>query len=127
MRGARRRDILAGGAAVMLAGPARAAETHRVNIPQAKTAFEPAELTIKVGDTVRWRNRSIVAHSVVCDPAKAKDANNGGHPPGAKPFDSGLFSDDATFEHTFTVAGAYRYFCLEHEAMGMVGRILVEG
>jgi plastocyanin len=120
----RRRDVLAGGAAVALARPARAAETHRVNIPQARTAFEPAELTIKAGDSVRWRNRSIVEHSVVCDPAKAKDPANGTHPPDAQPFDSGLFADDATFEHTFTVPGTYRYFCLEHETMGMVGTIV---
>ena len=122
----RRRDVLAAGAAFAMAGGARAAETHRVNIPQAKTAFEPSDLTIRVGDTVRWRNRSIVEHTVVCDPAKAKDPANGAYPKGAQPFDSGPFADDATFEHTFTTPGNYRYFCREHEAMGMVGKIVVQ-
>ena len=124
---ASRRDLLtaAAAAAVAAALPARAAETHRVNIAADKTAFDPAELRIRTGDTVRWRNRSIVEHSVVCDPAKAKDRSNTALPPGAQPFDSGGFSDDAAFQHTFTVPGTYRYFCREHEAMGMVATVIV--
>ena len=123
----RRRDLLAAVAAsaAAVALPARAAATHRVNIPADKTAFEPAEITIATGDTVRWRNRGLVEHSVVCDPTKAKDRRNASHPPAAQPFDSGLFADDATYEHTFTVPGTYRYFCQEHEAMGMVGTVIV--
>jgi plastocyanin len=124
---ASRRDLLAGAvaAAAAMALPARAATTHRVNIAADKTSFDPAELKIMAGDTVRWRNRSIVEHSVVCDPGKAKDRTNAAHPPAAQPFDSGLFADDAVFEHTFTVPGTYRYFCREHEAMGMVGTVIV--
>jgi plastocyanin len=124
---ASRRELLTGvaAAAAAVALPARAATTHRVNIPADKTAFEPAEIRIVAGDTVRWRNRGLVEHSVVCDPAKAKDRKNAAYPPGAGPFDSGVFADDATFEHTFTVPGTYRYFCQEHEEMGMVGTVIV--
>lgn len=120
-----RRDVVLGAAVALVGAAARAGETHRVNIPADRTAFVPAELTVKAGDTVRWRNRSIVEHSVVCDPAKAKDPKNGAHPAGTPPFDSGVFANDATFEHTFETPGTYRYFCREHEGMGMVGMVTV--
>ncbi|MGE0409249.1 MAG: plastocyanin/azurin family copper-binding protein [Amphiplicatus sp.] len=122
-----RREMLAGalGVVVLSGGSARAGETHLVNIPQTKTAFVPDELTIKAGDTVRWRNRSIIEHSVVCDPTQPQKPENSALPDGAKPFDSGVFSDDATFEHAFTVPGTYVYFCREHELMGMVGKVIV--
>ena len=89
-----------------------------MDIPQTRTAFEPAELSVKVGDTVRWRNRGIVEHSVTCDPAKARDPAHAAFPKGAQPFDSGILGEDGVFEHTFTVAGTYLYFCAEHETMG---------
>jgi len=120
----RRRDLLIG-AAGLVAMPAAAAEPVRVNIPQTRTAFEPAEVTVKVGDTVRWRNRSIVEHSVVCDPAKAADPTHTARPKGAAVFDSGVLGEDGTFEHAFTVPGTYLYFCREHEAMGMLGKVIV--
>lgn len=47
-------------------------------------------------------------------------------PPGAKPFNSGMLSPQATFRHTFTVAGTYRYFCIPHEAATMLGIVLVK-
>lgn len=122
-----RRRVLAtsaSAAALAPAAAARAAETHRVDIPQARTAFEPAEITIRVGDTVRWRNRSIVEHSVLCDPAQARDPAHSAPPRGARPFDSGPFAD-AAWEHTFTVPGAYLYVCREHEGMGMRGKVVV--
>ncbi|MCL5279758.1 MAG: plastocyanin/azurin family copper-binding protein [Planctomycetes bacterium] len=30
------------------------------------------------------------------------------------------------FQHTFEVPGTYVYFCLPHEAMGMVGKVTVQ-
>jgi len=48
------------------------------------------------------------------------------HPEAAAPWDSGfLVKPGDTFEVTFTVEGVYDYFCLPHEAAGMVGRIVV--
>ena len=124
-----RRSTLAGAAgllALSLGWRARAAETVQVNIPQTRTAFEPAEVSIRVGDTVRWRNRGIVEHSVICDPAKAKVAAHGGVPKGAQPFAS-VLGEEGVFEHRFDVAGTYLYFCGEHEEMGMLGRVIVSG
>jgi plastocyanin len=118
--------LVAAGGAALLAGPARAAQTVKVRVPAAKAAFEPAEVRIKVGDTVEWTNRSIVAHTVTCDPAKAKTRTNVNLPAGAEAFDSGALEQDQTFTHLFPVAGTYKYVCLEHEAMGMVATVVVE-
>jgi plastocyanin len=38
-------------------------------------------------------------------------------------FDSGIMAPAATFEHTFTEAGDYPYFCLLHP--NMVGTVSV--
>lgn len=119
--------LTAFGALLAAAAPARAASTARVHVPSARTAFEPAEITIKVGDSVEWENRSIVPHTVTCDPAKAKDKTHAAFPAGAKPFGSAELAQDDTFTQTFTVAGTYRYFCIEHEDMGMLGTVIVKG
>ena len=44
---------------------------------------------------------------------------------GAAPFDSGDLEEDATFSHTFTAKGTYKYVCKYHEMMGMVGTVVV--
>jgi plastocyanin len=41
------------------------------------------------------------------------------------PFDSGNIEEDGSFSHTFTVKGTYKYVCVMHEAMGMVGTVIV--
>jgi plastocyanin len=96
--------------------------------------FEPETLTVPVGTTVTWENVGSIGHSVT---AYEEDI-----PDGADYFASGGFdSEDAarnaypsegdipggeSYEHTFEVAGTYEYFCIPHEASGMVGTIEVE-
>ena len=87
--------------------------------------YDPAKITVKVGDTVEWRNTSLISHTVTADPALAKDKKNVLLPDGAKPFNSGDMPRKATFRYTFTVPGLYRYFCIPHEKMGMVGEVIV--
>lgn len=80
-----------------------------------KNFFDPPELTIKVGDTVRWVNESGV-HDVSAIKV----------PEGVTPFKSELFTAPGmTFEYTFTVPGEYGYVCTPHEVLGMVGKIIV--
>jgi plastocyanin len=90
-----------------------------------KAIFAPATVNIAVGDTVTWTNPGIITHSVTCDPAQAVTAANVALPAGVAPFDSGTMEQDATFSHTFTVKGTYKYICKMHEAMGMVGTVVV--
>jgi plastocyanin len=88
--------------------------------------FIPAKITIKSGETVQWKNTSLMVHTVTCDSALAARLSDVALPAGAKPFNSGYLKPGITFEHTFTVPGVYRYFCILHERNDMVGEIIVK-
>ena len=89
--------------------------------------YEPGTVRVRAGETVEWQNKSIVSsHTVTCDAAKARDASaHVALPAGAEPFDSGKVKAKGTYRHTFAVPGQYRYFCIPHEGMGMVGEVEV--
>jgi plastocyanin len=74
------------------------------------TAFNPAEITIKAGDTVTWTNEDSFGHDVTGDDFKSGDAG-------------GIGNGD-TFEHTFDQAGTFDYVCTVHP--GMEGSVKVE-
>jgi plastocyanin len=73
-------------------------------------AFNPAEVTVGVGDTVTWTNNDSVDHDVTAD------SFSSGDPGGMAPGD--------TFEHTFEEAGTFDYVCTVHP--GMEGSVVVE-
>ncbi len=89
--------------------------------------YAPARLTIKVGDTVTWRNADSMAHTATSDPAKARDKESTALPQGAAPWDSGTIEGGASWSHKFDVPGEYTYFCIPHELAGMVATLTVEG
>ncbi len=76
--------------------------------------YDPAELTIKAGTTVVWKNEDSVAHTVT-----SGDPNAG--PSGA--FDSDLIKAGNTFEHRFDAVGTTPYFCSVHP--WMTGKVTV--
>jgi plastocyanin len=124
------RRIFAQGLAALGLGaatPALAeAKTVDVAMKQSpKMLFVPGTVTIKSGDTVHWSNSYSTTHTVTFDPAKTAIAANAALPEGVAPFDSGNIEEDGNFSHTFTVKGTYKYVCIYHEAMGMVGTIVV--
>jgi len=89
--------------------------------------FVPKKITIEAGQTVLWKNKpSEIAHTVTCDPGLAEDKDNVQLPEGAKTFNSGEMQPGDTFTHTFKTAGEYTYFCIPHEAAGMVARVTVK-
>lgn len=88
--------------------------------------FAPDTVRVQVGETVRWENSSIIVHTVTADPEKATKEESVQLPETASPFDSGNLDPDATFEHTFTVPGTYRYFCIPHEGTKMYGTVIVK-
>ena len=102
-----RRDfsMLVVAAALLPAGTARAEDVpeHIDNF-----VFEPAQLTVKVGQTVTWTNRDDIPHTVVC----------------AGKFRSKTMDTDGTFSFTFTAPGDYKYFCSLHPHM--TGAVKVE-
>lgn len=94
--------------------------------------FDPDETTVAPGTTVVWENVGTIPHSVT--------AYENEIPDDAEYFASGGFDDEdaardaypegsveggETYEHTFEVEGTYGYFCIPHEAAGMVAELTV--
>lgn len=80
-------------------------------------AFEPAELTVKPGDVVRWEQTVVTPHNV--------EFREG---PFAGTMSDFLVAPGQTFEITIaagTAPGTFKYLCTPHEFMGMVGTINV--
>ncbi len=109
---------------VMSANPA-AAETYTVKMGNDKglLKFEPAKLTIKTGDTVKWVNNKLAPHNAVFD--------GNAVPGGDKALASKLthtkllYSPGESYESTFSTPGQYTYYCQPHRGAGMVGKITV--
>jgi len=70
-------------------------------------SFQPAELTIKKGETVTWINQDTVGHTITGDS-----------------LDSKLLENGQSFSHTFNEAGTYTYNCAPHPYMK--GKIIVQ-
>jgi plastocyanin len=86
--------------------------------------FDPIGLYVEPHTTIRWIARENV-HT-----ATAYHPGNGHHPlripERAAPWDSGfLIHPGDHFDVTLTEPGVYDYYCMPHEAAGMVGRIVV--
>lgn len=97
-------SLLAGVAALSLAGAAVAAE-HEVVIADYK--YSPAEIHIKAGDTVVWANREKrTSHSVLFN---------------ATGEESERFFPGETWSRVFPEAGRFEYRCGPHpEMLGVV-------
>jgi plastocyanin len=108
------------------AAPPAAAQEKPVAVTMPGLKYSPAKVVIKVGQTVEWKNTSKIAHTVTADPKLAKRKESVLLPKDAKPFNSGTMQGNAVFRYTFTVPGLYRYFCIPHEMMGMVGEVEVK-
>lgn len=91
-------------ASTFFGGVARAqkhsAQTHTVVIHNF--AFQPAELTVNVGDTIVWKNKDIVSHTVT-----AADGN----------FDSDEIKPGKSWKLVTTKAGTFAYGCSPHPNM----------
>lgn len=84
--------------------------------------FDPHVVQVKPGDTVTWECKSgshttTAYHSEYDKPTRIPD--------GAAPWDSGTLSENDTFEYSFETEGIYDYYCSPHEAMGMLGSVIV--
>ena len=103
--------------------------THTVTVGPASNnfIFDPATLTIHVGDTVQWMWASS-GHSVV-----SGTFSGGMEMPDGKfcsPNDTNCATFQAsnagaTYQHTFTTAGSFPYYCAFHASIGMLGTIEV--
>lgn len=116
-----------------IAGSTGRVHEVRMELRDGQYLYDPANLTIKVGDAVRWINISGFPHNVSFYqdqiPAGAVDFLRTAMPNQMSPLNGPLFTDSlATYEINFAGApsGAYNYFCLPHEALGMKGRLTVQ-
>ena len=74
-------------------------------------AFQPASLTVKVGQAVTWTNQDEEPHTVIGD--------------GGGPHSGVLGNAGSTYKFTFTKAGSYSYVCSIHPFMH--GTVTVTG
>jgi len=93
-------------------GAAETAESAReiVEIAMLDDRFDPPELTIAAGTTLRFVNRGANWHSVA-----AFDGS----------FDSGRVDPGGSFEVRLDTPGDYQFICKHHGLRGMLGRVTV--
>jgi plastocyanin len=112
----------------LLAGPAVAQTSPEPAVVVGMTntlSFTKDTVRVTVGETVRWKNNSVIVHTVTADEEEATMDKSVRLPEGADPFHSGNLEPDETFEYTFETPGRYRYFCVPHEA-AMRATVIVE-
>lgn len=99
-------------------------EIRMLNDAAGRFLFDPIGLLIEPGQTVRWVLESGVHSTTAYHPSNFNQSLR--IPEGAAPWDSGILVErGATLDVTLTVPGVYDYYCLPHETVGMVGRIIV--
>jgi plastocyanin len=98
---------------------------HTVNVAANGTfMFDPMALTIHVGDTVHWvwgsgghtvtSGANCMADNKFCSPGDTSCAT------------SATSSAGTTYDHKFTQAGTFPYFCIPHCGFGMTGTVVVQ-
>ena len=86
--------------------------------------FDPIGLYVESGTTVRWTVRENVHTATAYHPRN--DNHSLRIPERARPWDSGfLVNPGDHFDVKLIEPGVYDYYCAPHEAVGMVGRIVV--
>ena len=94
----------------LLASAPRAEAASTVTVEISNFAFQPASVTIQVGDTVTWTNLDSAAHT-------ATDTGSGSL------FD-GVMNQGESFSYTFNQAGSFDYICTFHPEM--TGTVIVQ-
>lgn len=99
--------------------------------PNGDFRFQPDELRVDSGETVRWGFAS-AGHSVCAKPSVSDEVSI---PSGADGFASfgpnesphgTLVPRGETYERTLDVSGRYTYVCVPHVSAGMIAEIVVE-
>ena len=88
---------------------------YEVTVIRNSFKLNPQDLTIKVGDTVKWTNTDERKHNLASIP---------GSGPGDELEIFSVMEPGAVYSHTFKVPGEYPYFCFIHNQM--TGKITVE-
>jgi plastocyanin len=87
---------------------------------EAPCVFDPAEVTVRVGDTVRWVNTDATFHTVTSSDRLELRRPNGR-------FDAVLDARGEEFTVTFSEPGRFPYYCQPHaEFMAGVVTVVAE-
>jgi plastocyanin len=86
--------------------------------------FSPASVCLKAGGTITWKNVGNIFHTTTDESALAANPANAELPSGATGWNHPL-NPGASFSLKLTVPGTYKYFCIPHETLGMLGQITV--
>jgi len=104
---ARRGAVLAvlAGALLLLASGAALAANHAVTVQEhnERYSFNPADITVAVGDTVTWHDDTDAPHTVTSD--------------GSGPLNGSLNPGGPVYSQTFNTAGDFAYHCTIHTYM----------
>ncbi len=103
----------AGGPATTTGGPATTAgssgDAIGAQVVMKGLAFDPASVTIKVDETVKWLNQDSTAHTVVADNGEFQSEN---------------LRPGGDYTYTFPEAGTYPFHCSIHPTM--TGTVIVQ-
>jgi plastocyanin len=85
--------------------PAPAPQSHTITIESMR--FEPADLTVRAGDTILWVNKDLFAHSATAEGV----------------FDSRQIDPGSSWRLTLESAGDVPYVCTLHPTMKAIVRV----
>ncbi|MEO6237350.1 MAG: cupredoxin family copper-binding protein [Vicinamibacterales bacterium] len=94
------------GMAADAAAKAAPAVVHTVTVEG--TAFTPADLTVKVGETITWINKDPYPHTATSQTGA---------------FDSGSIGPDKSWKYVVRKTGEFPYLCTIHPSMKGVIRV----
>ena len=77
--------------------------------PSNAKFYEPPTLTVPTGTTVTWKNSDSTLHTVTSGSAESGVSGT--------EFDSSYMAGGKTFQHTFSSAGTFDYYCTLHPFM----------
>ncbi len=107
--------------------PATSAPEGATEVGMLNSIFTPKTIRIAVGDTVSWVNNEKIEHTVTPTDEAAWGTQGSGDAP------STWLGLNERWNHTFTKAGTYEYYCIPHAFeqddgswIGMVGTVIVE-
>ena len=88
--------------------------------------FHPTTITVKVGDTITWRNDEAITHTVTSGRFVGVDKTTGlrssQEPDGT--FNAKLAGKGKTFSFTFSKPGTYTYYCDIHQGMNATIKVV---
>ncbi|MEA5472220.1 plastocyanin [Spirulina sp. 06S082] len=114
--------LLAIAAFALSASPAAAeSSTVKMGTDSYQLKFDPAELTVSPGDTVKFQNNKLAPHNIVFEQEPLASLG--------MTASKTLFSPTDSYSVTIPddiAPGAYSFYCSPHRGAGMTGTLTVE-